>query len=92
MATLTPSRMEREQASVRPSPLGRSLARSCLDRPLTSYHLVLGATAILLALGLLMVLSASSVNAYLNHRDSYYYVKRQAIFLGAATCSGPFFS
>jgi len=46
---------------------------------------VLGATAILLALGLLMVLSASSVNAYLNHRDSYFYVKRQAIFLGAAT-------
>jgi cell division protein FtsW len=52
-----------------------------LDRPLTSYHLVLGSTAILLALGLLMVLSASSVNAYLNFGDSYYYVKRQAIFL-----------
>ena len=32
-----------------------------LDRPLTSYHIVLGATGLLLVLGLLMVLSASSV-------------------------------
>ena len=32
-----------------------------LDRPLTSYHLVLGVSALLLTLGLVMVLSASSV-------------------------------
>ena len=32
-----------------------------LDRPLTSYHIVLGATGLLLVLGLMMVLSASSV-------------------------------
>jgi cell division protein FtsW len=55
--------------------------RSVLDRPLTSYHLVLGAVSLLLILGLMMVLSASSVSAYVNQDDSYYYVKRQAVFL-----------
>ena len=29
----------------------------------------------------MMVLSASSVNAYVNYDDSYYYVKRQVVFL-----------
>ena len=52
-----------------------------LDRPLTSYHLVLGAAGLLSALGMLMVLSASSVSAYVNYDDSYFYVKRQAFFL-----------
>ena len=55
--------------------------RSVLDRPLTSYHLVLGSVALLLIVGLMMVLSASSVNAYLTVGDSYFYVKRQLIFL-----------
>jgi len=55
--------------------------RSVLDRPLTSYHLVLGSVALLLVVGLLMVLSASSVSAYVNFDDSYFYVKRQAVFL-----------
>jgi cell division protein FtsW len=56
--------------------------RSVLDRPLTSYHLVLGSVALLLIVGIMMVLSASSVNAYLTVGDSYFYVKRQVIFLG----------
>jgi cell division protein FtsW len=56
--------------------------RSMLDRPLTSYHLVLGSVALLLIVGIMMVLSASSVNAYLTTGDSYFYVKRQVIFLG----------
>jgi cell division protein FtsW len=56
--------------------------RSILDRPLTSYHLVLGSVALLLIVGIMMVLSASSVNAYLTTGDSYFYVKRQVIFLG----------
>ena len=55
--------------------------QAVLDRPLTSYHLVLGSASMLLALGLMMVLSASSVSAYLIFDDSYYYVKRQAMFL-----------
>jgi cell division protein FtsW len=56
---------------------------SMLDRPLTNYHLVLGSVALLLIVGLMMVLSASSVNAYLTYRDSYFYVKRQVIFVAA---------
>lgn len=58
--------------------------RSVLDRPMTSYQLVLGSVALLLILGLMMVLSASSVSAYVNfHGDSYYYLKRQALFVAA---------
>jgi cell division protein FtsW len=60
--------------------VGRWL-RVVLDRPMTSYHLVLGSVALLLIVGIMMVLSASSVNAYLTRGDSYYYVKRQVIFL-----------
>ena len=84
MATLTPHRGwgESKPAS-EPRQSAAAWLGALLDRPLTSYHLVLGATAILLALGVLMVLSASSVSAYLRHHDSYFYVKRQAIFLAA---------
>jgi len=84
VATLTP------QGQSAPTALGRRpmsalemlrWLRSVLDRPLTSYHLVLGSVALLLVVGVMMVLSASSVNAYLSHGDSYFYVKRQVIFL-----------
>lgn len=52
-----------------------------LDKPLASFHLVLASSALLLSLGLMMVLSASSVYAHQNQGDAYFYVKRQAIFL-----------
>jgi len=71
------------RTDIAPTP-GRAVAlwlRAVLDRPMTSYHLVLGSVALLLVVGLMMVLSASSVNAYLTTGDSYYYVKRQVIFL-----------
>ncbi len=58
-----------------------SLGRA-LDRPLTSYHLVLGATALLLALGLVMVLSASSVTAFEASGSSYSIFTKQAIWVG----------
>lgn len=58
-----------------------TFVKSILDKPLASYHLVLGSAGLLLALGMMMVLSASSVYAYLNTDDSYYYVKRQIAFL-----------
>ena len=38
--------------------------RQSLDRPLTSYYLLVGASALLLVLGLVMVLSSSSVWSY----------------------------
>ena len=57
--------------------------QNVLDRPMTSYHLVLASAGLLLGLGMLMVLSASSVKAYLTYRgDSYYIIKRQLMFVG----------
>nr|WP_239579939.1 putative lipid II flippase FtsW [Microlunatus panaciterrae] len=55
--------------------------RNILDRPLASYHLVLASAGLLLGLGMMMVLSASSVYAYVHTDDSYYFVKRQIVFL-----------
>lgn len=90
MTTLTPSRSGSSGHGRSSGPAGSRAPRehgslygwlqNVLDRPLTSYHLILGSAALLVALGMLMVLSASSVSAYLNFQDSYYYVKRQAVF------------
>ncbi len=57
-------------------------ARQALDRPLTSYYLLLGASALLLTIGLIMVLSASSVYSFERHDgDSYAIVKRQLLWV-----------
>ncbi len=57
-------------------------ARHALDRPLTSYYLLLGASALLLTIGLIMVLSASSVYSFEHHDgDSYAVVKRQLMWV-----------
>ena len=56
--------------------------REALDRPLTSYYLLLGASALLLTIGLIMVLSASSVYSFQqNDGDSYAIVKRQLMWV-----------
>src|SRR3954454_4840350 len=56
-------------------------ARHGLDRPLTAYYLLLGASALLLTIGLIMVLSASSVYSYAhNDGDSYAVVKLQLLW------------
>ncbi|MDX6254510.1 MAG: cell division protein FtsW [Frankiales bacterium] len=57
-----------------------SLRISALDRPLTSYYLILGCTGILLAIGLVMVLSASSVSAYKVSGSSFSVFKQQALW------------
>lgn len=54
--------------------------RSMLERPLASYQLVLGTTGLLLGLGLIMVLSASSVFALRVYGNSFEIFGRQAIF------------
>jgi cell division protein FtsW len=51
-----------------------------LERPLASYQLVLGSTALLLGLGLIMVLSASSIYALINYGNSFAIVARQLAF------------
>src|SRR3954452_22307450 len=48
-----------------------------LYRPLTSYYLLLTASTLLLAIGLMEVLSASSVDGYVKHGNSYYWFFRQ---------------
>jgi cell division protein FtsW len=52
-----------------------------LQRPLASYYLVLASTGALLALGLVMVFSASSVRAYATYNTSYAIALKQAIFM-----------
>jgi cell division protein FtsW len=48
-----------------------------LDRPLTSYYLLLGAATLLLTIGLIMVLSASSVYSYKVFDSSYHIFFKQ---------------
>ena len=59
--------------------------RHALDRPLTSYYLLLGASTLLLTIGLMMVLSASSVYSYkIFDGDSYHVFIRQLTWVGLA--------
>ncbi|MGC3954233.1 MAG: putative lipid II flippase FtsW [Propionicimonas sp.] len=59
----------------------RSLVVEWLGHPQASFYLVLAPTVLLLLLGGLMVLSASSVYAQVQFGDTYYFVKRHLIFL-----------
>ena len=54
--------------------------RHTLERPLASYQLLFGTTALLLGIGLIMVLSASSVFALVTTGNSFSIVIRQLIF------------
>jgi cell division protein FtsW len=52
-----------------------------LARPLASYYLVLGVTLLLVALGLVMVLSASSVEAFSSSGSAFSIVDKQALWV-----------
>jgi cell division protein FtsW len=53
-----------------------------LNAPLANFYLVLASAGLLIALGVMMVLSASSVYAAMKFGgDSYYFVKRQVAFM-----------
>ncbi len=85
MSTMTPGRTEHD-GDVPPPHGGHgswfASARAALDRPLTSYYLLLGASALLLTIGLIMVLSASSVYSFKESGgDSYAVVKRQLMWV-----------
>ncbi|MER7206062.1 putative lipid II flippase FtsW [Streptosporangium sp. NPDC000239] len=56
--------------------------RELLNRPLTSYYLILGCSALLLALGLMMVLSASSIEAMQEMGSPFYWFFKQSISVG----------
>src|ERR687890_1151101 len=89
MAIVSPPRRSLRRGSSEPPAPGRARVRSwyavlhdALDRPLTSYYLLLGASALLLTIGLIMVLSASSVYSYrVNEGDSYAVVRRQLLWV-----------
>jgi len=55
--------------------------KAVLDRPTTSYYLVLAPAALLLALGLVMVLSASSVMSLQSSGSPYSIFFRQAVWV-----------
>src|SRR5689334_4970569 len=57
-------------------------ATGLLDRPLTSYYLVLGSSLLLLALGMVMVLSASSIRQYQNTGSAFTLFEKQALWVG----------
>ncbi len=55
---------------------------AALQRPLASYYLVVVSTGLLLAIGFVMVLSASSVRSYQTFHSAYAIALRQGIFIG----------
>jgi cell division protein FtsW len=59
----------------------RSSVRAALDKPLTPYYLILGSTVMLTALGLVMVLSASSVESYAAVGSSWAIAQKQAMWV-----------
>jgi cell division protein FtsW len=71
-----------EKAGRRAGPREQVVAAvGLLDRPLTSYYLVLGSSVMLLALGLTMVLSASSVKQLQATGSAYTLFQKQAMWM-----------
>lgn len=82
MATVTERRAA--QAAAQPDDGGLvGAVKRALDRPTASYHLVLGVAGLLLVLGLLMVLSASSVYSLREYDSSYAIFTKQAMWVAA---------
>ncbi|MCW3157142.1 putative lipid II flippase FtsW [Micropruina sonneratiae] len=81
MAILS-SPLDRRQATKGATRRPRAtLIADALAHPRASFYLVLVPTVLLLALGMMMVLSASSVLGSVRFDDAYYFVKRQVFFL-----------
>ena len=59
-------------------PLSRT--RDLLDHPLSTYYLIAGSTLLLLTLGVVMVLSASSIESYRVFGSAYTLAQRQGSF------------
>ena len=86
MATITPAKprggrdarppQRREAARL------RSTATAWLKHPLASMYLVAVPSALLLGIGTIMVWSASSVFAYAQFGDAYYFIERQLQWVG----------
>ena len=59
---------------------GRRAVRGVLARPLTSFHLVVGLSAVLIGLGLVMVLSASSIDSLTSTGNPYGVFEHQLVY------------
>ena len=74
------------RAPRRPSPIAprvvasRRVLGSVLDRPLTSFHLVVGLLAVLSGLGLVMVLASSSVDSFTRTGNPYGTFEHQLVY------------
>ncbi|MGQ0630198.1 MAG: putative lipid II flippase FtsW [Sporichthyaceae bacterium] len=68
-------------APVRPKRVRATALRRALDRPLAPYYLVLTAGLLLVALGLVMVLSASSVESYRTSGSVFSIAAKQAMWI-----------
>ncbi len=72
------------RAEAEAEPTSRTTApghlRALLNHPLSTYYLLLGTTLLLLVLGLVMVLSASSIESFRVHGSPYTLAQRQALF------------
>lgn len=68
------------KTSERRTPAIVESVRDILQRPLASYQIVLGITGLLLAIGLIMVLSSSSVIARNTYGTPFHMVMRQGLF------------
>ena len=88
-ATRTPARPRGRAPGLRASPADAALRRATaafsawLRRPLTSLHLILGVFGLLTLFGLVMVLSASSVESYAADGSSYSVFVKQLMFCAA---------
>ncbi|HEX3898595.1 MAG TPA: putative lipid II flippase FtsW [Mycobacteriales bacterium] len=75
----TAGRARRKPAPAPKSPVATVVR--LLNRPQASYYLVIGSAAALLVLGLVMVLSASSVTSYTSSGSSFTIASRQALWV-----------
>ena len=72
----------RSHTSTRKTSSRVSRSRRLLDNPHGLYHLLMGATILLLILGVVMVLSASSILSFRETGSPYTIAQRQALFAG----------
>ena len=81
MAILPPPQKSRRTAAVAERRGVAAMVKDLLARPLADYWMIIGSSAVLIGLGLMFVLSASSVYGQVQVGDSFYFVKRQATFM-----------
>jgi cell division protein FtsW len=82
--TTATGQSSRERTATPASSETRPSLGQALDRPLASYYLLLGASTLLMTIGLMMVLSASSVYSYKVFDSSYHIFFKQLMWVGLA--------